>query len=450
VTEPDRPYKRLSPLTPLVRSFLLVVAVSASTWDDLLRGDVGPIAWLLLALLVAGAVYGAASWLRTKYWIEADELRVDTGVVSRQSRRIRVDRLQGIDISQPFVARLFGLAELKMDVAGGGAREGSLAFLPLREAQDLRSALLARRDAVRAGEAGDEDEAGPVTVAPPPDRVLVTLDPAMLVVSLLLSAEFGAFLVSTLVFAGLFVFFGQLVGGVAAAVPLLGGLAVTLFRKLSAYYRFTVSETPAGLQVRRGLFTLDAQTIAVSRVQGVVVTEPLLWRRLGWAKVDVALAGYTTGESDGKPSASTVMPVAPRATALWLARRLLEHAGSPDPDAVALTRPPQRARWVAPVRRHFLLSGVGERLVVSREGVLSRRTHVVPYARVQSLQVHQGPWQRRFGLADLHVDSPPGRVRVRLRHRDAGEARRLLDRANEVARRARKGPCRGRSDSGHP
>ena len=273
--------------------------------------------------------------------------------------------------------------------------------------------------------------------------MLLSLDPGMLVVSLLLSAEFGAFLVSTLVFAGLFVFFGQIVGGLAAAVPLLGGLAVTLFRKLSAYYRFTVAETSAGLQVRRGLFELDAQTIAVSRVQGVVVTEPLLWRRLGWAKVDVALAGYASGDGDGKPSASTVMPVAPRATALWLARRLLEEAGSPDPDAVALTRPPQRARWVAPVRRHFLLSGVGEHLVVSREGMLSRRTHVVPYARVQSLQVHQGPWQRRFGLADLHVDSPPGPVRVRLRHRDAGEARRLLDRANEVARRARSGNVSG-------
>ena len=111
----ERPFKRLSPLTPLVRSFLLVVAVLASSWDDILRGDIGPLAWVLLALLVAGAAYGAVSWWRTKYWIEADELRVDTGVVSRQSRRIRVDRLQGIDIVQPFVARVFGLAELKMD-----------------------------------------------------------------------------------------------------------------------------------------------------------------------------------------------------------------------------------------------------------------------------------------------------------------------------------------------
>ncbi len=125
----ERPSKRLSPLTPLVRSFVLVVAVAASSWDDLLRGSLGPLALVMLALLLAGAAYGTASWLRTRYWIEAGELRVDTGVISRQSRRIRVDRLQGIDIVQPFVARLFGLAELKMDVAGGGAREGSLAFV---------------------------------------------------------------------------------------------------------------------------------------------------------------------------------------------------------------------------------------------------------------------------------------------------------------------------------
>ena len=59
--------------------------------------------------------------------------------------------------------------------------------------------------------------------------------------------------------------------------------------------------------------------------------------------------------------------------------------------------------------------------------MLTRRTHAVPHARVQSLQVHQGPWQRRLGLADLHVDSPSGPVQVRVRHRDAREARALLD-----------------------
>jgi len=70
--------------------------------------------------------------------------------------------------------------------------------------------------------------------------------------------------------------------------------------------------------------------------------------------------------------------------------------------------------------------------------MLTRRTHVVPHARVQSLQLHQGVWQQRLGLADLHVDSPPGPVKVRLRHRDAAEGRALLDRENAVSRRARR------------
>ena len=435
MSEPERPFKRLSPLTPLVRSFILVVAAVASTWDDLLRGDLGPLAWGFLLLLVAGGVYGAASWLRTRYWIEADELRVDTGVISRQSRRIRVDRLQGIDISQPFVARLFGLAELKMDVAGGGSGEGSLAFLTLAEAQELRATLLARRDAVRADRG---PAAPPVPAVPPvPERVLATLDLRTLLVSLLLSPEAGAFLVSAIGFGLLFGLVGGF-GGVAAVFPVLAGFALTSFRRLSAYYGFTVSETPSGLQVHRGLFERNAQTISLARVQGVVVSEPILWRGFGWAKLDVALAGSASGsDADGRPSASTVMPVAPRAFVLALARLLLTASGSPDPDAVELLQPPERSRWAAPVRRRFLSAGVGDHLVVSREGLLTRRTHVVPHARVQSLRLAQGPWQRRLGLADVLVDSPPGPVHVRARHRDAVEARHFLDRENERARLAR-------------
>jgi putative membrane protein len=430
----ERPFKRLSPLTPLVRSFILVVAGVASFWDDILRGDFGPLAWIVLAMLAAGAVYGTASWLRTKYWIESDELRVDTGIVSRQSRRIRVDRLQGIDIVQPFVARVFGLAELKMDVAGGGSGEGSLAFLSLKDAQDLREVLLSRRDAVRAGLTPDRP-AGPE--APPArDRVVARLDLGTLLLSLLLSPETVVFAVLAAALGGVFVGFGEM-GGIAAVVPVLGGFALTQLRKLTAYYDFTVLTTPNGLQVRRGLFERSTQTVTLSRVQGVVVTEPLMWRGLGWAKLDVAVAGTSGSDGDGGPSASTVMPAADRAMVMALARTLLEASGSPDPDAVALSPPPPRAKWVAPVGRRFLGVGIDDDLVVSRRGVLSRRTHVVPHARVQSLQVHQGPVQRRLGLADLRVDSPPGPVSVLARHRDAREARALLDLENAAARTAR-------------
>ena len=424
----ERPFRRLSPLTPLVRSFIFVVAVVTASWRDLVRGQLGPFGWVLLGILAAGLVYGAASWFRTKYWIEADELRVDTGVISRQSRRIRIDRLQGIDIVQPFVARLFGLAELKMDVAGGSAREGSLAFLPLREAHEVKQLLLARRAAVRSVEQRVDD------VPDAPDRLLARVSLGTLLVSILLSPETVVLLVLGVLLAVAFVLSGSW-AGISAMLPVLGGVGLVLFRRLAANYRFQVSQTAAGLQVRRGLFELNTQTVALSRVQGVVVREPLLWKPLGWARLDVSIAGYAAGEGDNGASASTVLPVGPRDVVLLLARHVL---GGIDPTQTRLSPPPRRSRWAAPIGRRFMSVGTSDTVVMSREGWLTRRTHVVPHARAQSLRLSQGPWQRRLGLADVHVDSPPGPVKVRGRHRDAAQARELLEREAGLARDARR------------
>lgn len=447
----DRPPQRLSPLTPLVRSFIVLVAAGTTVIRDVTRGDIGPTAALFALLLFVGGVYGAVSWLRTTFWIEADELRVDTGVLSRQSRRIRIDRLQGVDIVQPFVARILGLAELRMDVAGGNAREGSLAYLPLAEARRLKDLLLARRDELGAsGRGAAQTQAGPVEARPGAvqaepghaavgqeqvvtpsqvavrpaayERPIAKVDISTLLLSILLSGETVTLVLVT---AGMLVAFtvsGEWLG-LPAILPVLLGFGVAMFRRFSMNYGFTVSETPAGMQVRRGLFDLSSQTIALERVQGVVVSEPLFWRALGWARLDVSIAGYGTGVDDG-PAPSTVLPVGDRRTVLRLARHVLRGL---DHETVPQRPVPSRARWVAPVAYRFLRVGADERLVVSREGWLTRRTHAAPQARVQSVRITQGPWQRRLGLADVHTDSPPGPTTVRARHRDAAEARRFFD-----------------------
>ena len=487
----ERPFKRLSPLTPLVRSFIFVVAVIGASWHNLVQGQIGPFGLSLLAVLLIGGAVGYASWLRTKYWIEDDELRVDTGLVSRQSRRIRVDRLQAVDITQPFVARMFGLAELKMDVAGGSRAEGSLAFLPLAEAHELRAQLLARRDLVRreapnaaapsteasaaqaagAAEASAAQAAGttrtpqivvngpaphpwarPVDAPPPdptqriplgvaapmPERQLARLDLRMLLVSILLSGHTVGFLISGGISMTLFVVTGQF-SGAASVLPIVGGFVLAQFRKLSAFYDFTVAETPAGLQVRRGLFERNTQTVALPRVQGVLVREPLFWRRLGWARLDVSVAGVRSSDDQGSPSASTIIPVAPRSAVIAMARHVLSGTPGADSelDSVPLAAPPARARWVAPVLRKYAAAGLGPGIVVGRSGMLTRRTQVVPYARIQSLRIEQGPWQRALRLADVVVDSPPGPVSLRAEHWDETAARQLLDDTADRARSAR-------------
>lgn len=442
---------RLSPLTPLVRGSIFVVAVALSTWDDLLSGRFGTFALIMISVLFAGAVYGFLSWLRTRYWIDDRELRIDTGVIYHQSRRIRIDRLQGVDIRQPFVARLLGLAELKMDVAGGDA-EGSLAFLALPEAHRVRQVLLERRDAVRRERRGpadrpsDDADGGapggrPAEEAPswlPPDHDIARLDLKTLVLSTVFSPETIALVVAAVALSIATYFGGAVV--IAPGVPVIGGFAIVLVRKLSAYYGFTVSQTRAGLQVRRGLFERSTQTITLARVQGIVISEPVLWRRFGWAKLDVSVAGSgALNESEGRPAATTVMPAAALDQVLALAEHLLrgEDDVTIDIAAVRLSPPPQSARWIDPVSRRFMGAGHDEELAVARSGWFTRSTHAIRHARVQSVRLSQGPIQRRLGLADVHIDSPPGPVQVRARHRAADDARRIFEDEQRLAQAAR-------------
>jgi putative membrane protein len=443
-TEPghhEQQFRRLSPLTPVARAPIVLLAVVGTSWQQLISQGIGAFSAVLGGLLVAGGVYGVASWVRTKYWIDDDELRIDTGVVVRQSRRIRIDRLQGIDIVQPLVARLMGLAELRFDLAAGSDREGSLAFLPHREALELRTALLERRDDLRDHTAGTDGTPGHGAEdrpprAPVPEVRLATLQLGPLLGSLLLSTEAlfmllsGAALVVTFLVTGAFL----LVGGLA---PALIGVALALGRKLTSYFGFTLSDSPAGLHVRRGLTSLSSQTIARARIQGLVVTEPLLWRPFGWARLDVSVAGYqSSSDPDLVQASSTLMPVAPRAEIDALVRHVLGRGVA----GVPLVAPPRRARWLAPLTAWTMAVGQDAELLVSRRGFWHRRVDLVPQAKVQSVRLDQGPLQRRLRLADVHVDSPPGPVRLVAEVRDEVEARELVAQTVTLGRAARRSP----------
>jgi putative membrane protein len=78
--------------------------------------------------------------------------------------------------------------------------------------------------------------------------------------------------------------------------------------------------------------------------------------------------------------------------------------------------------------------------MVTSRGFLTRKVAVIPHARTQSVEVSQGPWQRRLGLASVQVDSTPGPVTVVALHREAGQARAIAE-----AQLVRAAAARGRA-----
>jgi putative membrane protein len=462
-------------MTPLLKGPILFLAILGGAWQQLLdpvpRAGAGPFVLIVLLALIGGVMAGVASWLRTTYWIDERELRIDTGLISRQSRRIRIDRLQGVDIVQPFVARIFGHAQLNFDVASGDT-EGSLAFLTLGEAEKVRSLLLERRDLLRGAEQGavpchaapvepgaaPSDGHDPEAARPgphragasptTPERVLARLDLGLLARSTVLSFEMVIFVVGAGVTGAAMLATGS-VAAAGLAVPALLGGGIALFRQINANHGHVVSESPAGLVLRRGLLSLSRQTVALPRVQGVRISEPLLWRPFGWARLEISVAGSSGGGDQQTLTSSVLMPVADRATVRALAVHALRGL---DPDGVQLVPAPRRARWRAPISARWQAVGGTPEVVVSRRGLLTRRTDAVPTTRVQSLGIVQGPWSRRLGLADLEVHSPIGTVRVVGRFRDHLEARAVLEQLVVDTRAARMAgrPPRGAGDVSQP
>ena len=419
---------RLHPLTPLLRGgrFLLVVLALIGQ-QGLREAPAGPLL-AVLGVTVPGAVLlGWLSWRAMRYRVTPTELQVESGVLTTRSRRVPLARVQAVDVVRPFYARVLGLAELRLEVVGGGSEaEAPLAFLAEEDAGRLRTRLLD----LAAGRQATVDEAAP---APEPDVVLVTVPTGPLVWSTLL----GFPLVSAVLFA-LVVVVAALVDvravgpAIATTVWILLGAGSFAVKRVLTEYGFTVAESPDGLRLRHGLLDTRTQTIPAGRVQAVRMSEPLLWRPFGWVRVEVDVAGYAGG-GDQQTTTGALLPVAPRALAVALVARVL---GSALPEA---DRPvPPAARWRAPLQARRLRVGVDARHVVSTSGVLTTTTDVAPLAKVQSLRATAGPWQRRLGLASVHVDTAgrtlPGAV---LAHRSREEARALLEEITGLARAAR-------------
>jgi putative membrane protein len=421
-------WRRLHPLSPLVRTgrslggLLVLLALAGRAGG----GDLGAEAVLVGVAVVLGVV----SWLVTRWRVELDVLRIDTGLLRRSSRRFPLSQIQAVDTVEPLLARILGLAELRVRVGGPSGSAGRLAYLHVDEARALRGELLAL--AARASAAGQG------TSRPEPAKhPVVTVDNRRLVSAVLLSGPGLGVVACALVLLAVTVLHrtaGAAVGSAGAAALLAFGTLA--WRQINSGWGLRVVEGDGGYHVDSGLLATAAETIPFGRVQAVRVVEPLLWRRLGWCRVEVGVAGRQRGghedEAEGR-AVRSLLPVGSRAQAEALLDRLL-----PGPPPARL-RPPPRARWKSPLRYPKLSFGADQHHAVTTTGRLRRETAWVPFAKVQGIRLVEGPLQRVLGLATIHLDTAGPSVHAAARDRDRRECAALMSVLPARCRAARAG-----------
>ena len=345
--------------------------------------------------------------------------------------------MQAIDVVRPGLARLFRVAELRLRMAGSSGATARLAYVAEHEVEPLRDQLLTLARGARHEEAGPGPSAEQAP-APQEEHVLAVVPTGPLVASILLENWW-----LVVIFVGLLIGLAvspHTVAGLLAGSGFVWALSMATFvwRRFNQQYRLTVAEGADGLHLRGGLVALTAEVIRPGRVQAVRLVEPLLWRPLGWCRLEVDIAGRQRRKGEGEAQRGqlrALIPVGKRSLGIELVDRLLPERPR------ELSPPPRRAFWKSPLRYRALSWGRSDTCVATTSGRLRRVTCWVPLEKVQSLRHVQGPVQRRLRLASVHVDTAGRTVHATLRDRDAAEAGRALADLTDLARAARRPPA---------
>ena len=260
-----------------------------------------------------------------------------------------------------------------------------------------------------------------------------------------------------------------------AAFLVVAVLAVVVWLGLAALssvvtdYGFTLARVGDDLVVRRGLLERREAVLPLARLQVVRVEESLLRRVLSLASVRLQSAGRT-GRGDETasrlaipvlqrtavnrvlgellPGASPIPPLRappPAARRRAVVRSLLRTALAAAVVAVAVWLlaagngfgvAPGSALLLVPLLALAVLYGLaayrslghaaGPAFLYARSGVAIRVVTIVPVAKAQSGSVRSSVFQRRAGLATLHVDIAGGGPTPRVRDESEGRAETLL------------------------
>lgn len=444
--------RRLHWATPLVRGWIIITAAAVIVLQQLLENgeeltslslrDLGIGGTVIVIVAILQIVAGFFAWVTTRFHIDENEVRIEHRFISHESDRLALSKIQGVDVVQPFAARIVGLASLNIDV--GASNSKKIEFLKRREAYELRDLLISR--AHHEETQPDDDNAGDGVGSQWWDRrrdeqeiVSVTAKRALIAGFLSMT-----FFVQLLIFIAATVI--SVVTGEPVGIAVIAAFALTMigvvWKQLNAAWKFSLLRSAGALKAVHGLTNLTTRAVPVRRVQAVEISTPLLWRPLGLSRITMTVLG---GADLSDVEQSTILlPIGDDAQvhaaldALWPGFRV---------NSVPLNGIPKRARWFRWFDQKIIGWGFDEEVVVTRQGLFNRTLSIVPHARSQSVRLSQGPLQRRLGLADFDVQTSSGPVTVSCSNLDASAARTFVIGQMDRTRAAR---ARELSPTEHP
>jgi putative membrane protein len=321
---------------------------------------------LIGAVLLVSGLTAFLHWYRFTYRIEADELRLESGVFVRKKRYISKHRIQSVNTSANILHRLFGIVKLEVQTAGGGKKaEGEIGALSKDDAVAIQQFV--KRKEQEGTETAESNE----------DFLSDKQAGYQLSFRRLLAA--AATSGGTGVFFGFLFAISQQLDNIAdfdiysivfdwlleqslvlSILFAIGSLALTwmiaMVGTVFKYCFFQITKQGEELFIRRGLLEKREITIPLHRIQALKIEENIFRQPFGLLAVSAEIAGG--GAESDKHSFSTILfPLLKRSEL----HRFLEEIIPGYVMGTAFRKPPKRARLryaFIPILISVLITGV--------------------------------------------------------------------------------------------
>lgn len=425
----------------------------------------------VIAIIGINFAFAYLAWRRLTYTVGDQDIRVESGVLSRAARSVPYERIQDVSLEQKLLPRLFGLVAVKFETGSGGGEDIALTYLSEAEGERLRRVVRTRRaeqaseGSLVAGEDLDEDaserEQGQALFRMSPRRIFVfgTFEFSLAVFAVLLglTQQFEFLLpfdlwdldawetritgqsdyLSSLGFAA------QVVGGVVATISLIiVGLATGIIRTFLREWEFLLERTARGFRRRRGLLTKTDVVMPVHRVQGVKIGTGFIRRLFGWHSLRFVSLAQDAGASNHvvAPFAQMeeIVPIVEQAGFHWPGEEAEWHRASRKyrfdnaiGDAlfflvaaipVGIFAPTgfvliplalASAAFVANlVSWRFHRHALDAKQILATKGLLAPRSQISTRLKLHSVSISRGPIARLRGYATVHLGLAGGQFSI--------------------------------------
>jgi len=233
-----------------------------------------------------------------KYYIDPDneEFVINQGIINKSTIQIKINNIQEVQISQPFIHKIFNIYQLEIDTPGSSEKEVKISALTKQNAVDLKKYLLTEKRITNTPEELDENIVNEDVIENHTTKISTLsilkygitanyIQSFFALVSLLIygfseitnllrKAEFDTDLDYDTLESQFLAFSVPVILGIVL-IAIIVGILINAVRTLIKFFNFKITENNQSFSFEYGLFNTRNSIVNKSKVQ--VITETQNW-----------------------------------------------------------------------------------------------------------------------------------------------------------------------------